>query len=189
MTDAMAEMPSPAPRRETPLEWVIMIAGGLIGTLFVVWRLGHFTGRHMALVFIHFFATIIIVNVFMAYNAVSTFPGLEVSSSYADSQTFDERRNAQEALGWNASVEVPGDGTLILHLVDDDGNPVAPARLEALLTRPTNRTEDQLLDLTRYRGAFVAPAEVGDGRWRLRLTGEARDGTEYRHNITFSHRQ
>jgi nitrogen fixation protein FixH len=108
-----------------------------------------------------------------------------VSSSYADSQTFDERRDAQEALGWNASVEIPGDGTLVLHLVDDSGAPVAPAELEALLTRPTSRQADQLLELTRFNGTFVAPAELADGLWRLRLTGTARDGTDYRHNITF----
>lgn len=145
------------------------------------------TGWHVLGIFVGGFGIIIGVNLFMAYNAVSTFPGLEVSSSYADSQTFDERREAQEALGWHASVEIPGDGTLILHLVDDDGAPVAPAELTALLTRPTSREMDQPLALTRDRGAFVAPADLPEGRWRLRLTGTARDGTEYRHNITFTH--
>lgn len=145
------------------------------------------TGRHALAILVSFFGLIIGVNLFMAYSAVSTFPGMEVDSSYADSQTFDDRRVAQEALGWNASVEIPGDGTLILHLVDAAGRPVAPAELAALLTRPTNREEDQLLDLTRINGAFVAPAAIGDGQWRLRLTGTARDGTDYRHNITFRH--
>jgi len=143
------------------------------------------TGWHVLAIFCTGFGIIIGVNIFMAYNAVSTFPGLEVSSSYADSQSFDERRAAQEALGWNASVEIPGDGTLILHLVDDSGAPVAPAELEALLTRPTSRAADQDLQLARVNGAFVAPADLADGLWRLRLTGAARDGTEYRHNITF----
>jgi nitrogen fixation protein FixH len=145
------------------------------------------TGRHVLAIFIGGFGIIFAVNIFMAFSAVSTFPGMEVDSSYADSQTFDDRRLAQEALGWNASVEVPGDGTLILHLVDDVGAPVAPAELTALLTRPTNREQDQLLALTRVNGAFVAPADLGDGQWRLRLTGTARDGTDYRHNITFRH--
>jgi nitrogen fixation protein FixH len=145
------------------------------------------TGAHAIGIFVAFFGTIIAVNVFMAYSAVSTFPGMEVDSSYADSQTFDDRRYAQEALGWNASVEIPGDGTLVLHLVDGAGQPVAPAELTALLTRPTNREADQLLQLSRVNGAFVAPATLSDGQWRLRLTGTARDGTEYRHNITFRH--
>ena len=145
------------------------------------------TGWHVLAIFVGGFGLIIGVNLFMAYSAVSTFPGMEVDSSYADSQTFDDRRFAQEALGWNASVEIPGDGTLVLHLVDDAGRPVAPAELTALLTRPTNRDEDQLLTLTRVNGAFVAPATLGDGHWRLRLTGTARDGTESRHNLTFRH--
>ncbi|WP_297614228.1 FixH family protein [uncultured Roseicyclus sp.] len=145
------------------------------------------TGRHVLAIFVGGFGLIFAVNAFMAYSAVSTFPGLEVSSSYADSQSFDLRRDAQDALGWSARVEVPGDGTLILHLLDRDGALVAPAELTALLTRPTNRQQDQLLELRRENGAFVAPVALADGQWRLRLTGVARDGTEYRHNITFRH--
>lgn len=145
------------------------------------------TGRKVLMIFIAGFGIIIGVNVFMAVSAVRTFPGLEVSSSYADSQDFNLRRDAQDALGWNASVEVDADsGLLTLHLVDDSGQPVAPAEFEALLTRPTNREEDQLLVLTRDAGAFTAPVDVSQGRWRLRLTGTARDGTDYRHNITFT---
>ncbi|QBY01595.1 nitrogen fixation protein FixH [Rhodophyticola sp. CCM32] len=143
------------------------------------------TGRHVLAIFLGAFGLIIGVNLFMAWNAVSTFPGLEVSSSYADSQDYDLRRSAQEALGWHASVSVEGD-LLTLSMVDEDGAPVAPAELHALLTRPTNQTEDQTLVLSRRNGVFTAPVSVSTGRWRLRLTGTARDGTDYRHNITFT---
>jgi nitrogen fixation protein FixH len=143
------------------------------------------TGWHVLAMFVAGFGIIIGVNVFMAFKAISTFPGLEVSSSYADSQTFNDRRAAQQALGWNARVETPDAATVILHLVDDAGRPVYPAQITALLTRPTHRQADQTLELTRQNGAFVAPANLAAGLWRLRLTGTARDGTEYRHNITF----
>lgn len=144
------------------------------------------TGRKVLAIFVAGFGLIIGVNVFMAYNAISTFPGLEVSSSYADSQTFDVRRDAQLALGWQASVQVEGD-TLALTLVDAQGRPVYPAELNALLTRPTNQTEDQTLVFTRgANGVLTAPVSVSEGRWRLRLTGTSRDGTDYRHNITFT---
>ncbi|MEJ6390416.1 FixH family protein [Gymnodinialimonas ulvae] len=144
------------------------------------------TGWHVASMFVGGFGVIIGVNIYMATQAVGTFPGLEVSSSYADSQTFDDRRVAQEALGWHASVETDAD-ELRLSLVDASGRPVYPAQLDALLTRPTTRADDQILELTRgANGVLVAPAEIGDGRWRLRLTGTARDGTDYRHNITFT---
>jgi len=144
------------------------------------------TGWHVLAMFGGGFGIIITVNVFMATQAVTTFPGLEVSSSYADSQTFDDRRVAQEALGWNASVETTPD-QLVLTLVDEDGRPVFPAELEALLTRPTTRADDQEMVFTRGAGgALVSPAEIAPGRWRLRLTGAARDGTPYRHNVTFT---
>ena len=143
------------------------------------------TGWHVLAIFVGGFGIIFAVNFFMAYSAVSTFPGMEVSSSYADSQTFDDRRDAQEALGWDASVVLEGD-TLILTLVDEAGRPVYPAELDALLTRPTSRLEDQTLELVRgANGVLTAPVSVSEGRWRLRLTGVARDGTEYRNNITF----
>jgi nitrogen fixation protein FixH len=143
------------------------------------------TGWHVLAMFVGGFGIIIGVNVFMAWNAISTFPGMEVSSSYADSQTFDIRRDAQEALGWEASVGLEGD-TLILTLVDENGRPVYPAELDALLTRPTNQTggSDACPDAWAERHAGGAGG-VSEGRWRLRLTGVARDGTEYRHNITF----
>ncbi|MCV2874725.1 FixH family protein [Rhodobacteraceae bacterium XHP0102] len=149
---------------------------------------GRLTGAKFWMLFVGFFGLIIVVNLFMAYKALSTFPGLEVSSSYADSQDFDVRRDAQLALGWQASVETRADATgttLILHLDDETGAPVIPAQMDALLTRPTNQTQDQQLALQFIDGAWQAPAVLDRGRWRLRLTGLADDGTEYRHNITF----
>lgn len=144
------------------------------------------TGWHVLAMFGGGFGIIVAVNLFMATMAVTTFPGLEVSSSYADSQTFDVRRHAQDALGWHASV-APGADTIALTLVDDEGRPVYPAELEALLTRPTTRTDDQILTLARGpNGDLVGAAALAPGRWRLRLTGMARDGTEYRHNLTFT---
>ena len=144
------------------------------------------TGWKVLMIFGGGFAVILGVNLFMAFSAVSTFSGMEVSSSYADSQDFDERREAQEALGWTVDVELDeAEGMLTLHLLDSEGNAAVPAEFQALLTRPTNLEEDQLLDLTRSSGAFVAPVDIAPGRWRLRLTGTARDGTDYRRNITF----
>ncbi len=56
------------------------------------------TGFKVLMFAVAAFGTIIAVNVFMAYKAVSTFPGLEVANSYVASQTFDADRAAQEAL-------------------------------------------------------------------------------------------
>ena len=146
-----------------------------------------FTGRKMLATVVAFFGVVIGVNLYMATQAVSTFPGLEVSSSYADSQDFNIRRDAQEALGWTASVSVDTEaGILTLGLVDRDGALVVPAEFQALLTRPTNQTEDQVLDLTPGTVSYTAPVDISPGRWRLRLTAIAEDGTDYRRNITFT---
>ena len=142
------------------------------------------TGSKVLMVFLVFFGVMLVVNLVLAWKAVSTFPGLEVSSSYADSQDFDVRRRAQEALAWHASVEVES-GVLTLHLNTPDGAVARPAQLDALLTRPTNRREDQVLDLVLVDGDYQAPVVMGEGLWRLRLTGIAQDGTAYRHNLTF----
>lgn len=146
---------------------------------------GQLTAKKTLMIFLGFFGTIILVNLFMAYQALSTFPGLEVDSSYADSQDFDLRRDAQNALHWTARV-TPLEGRIVLTLTDAAGAPVIPAQMEALLTRPTNQSADQVLDMVFVNGAFEAPAALSSGRWRLRLTGMAADGTAYRHNLTFT---
>ena len=71
------------------------------------------TGRHVALIFGGAFSVIIAVNLALAYNAVHTFPGLEVKNSYVASQSFDKDRDAQLALGWSVYAEAR-DGELLL---------------------------------------------------------------------------
>ena len=78
------------------------------------------TGRHVFLITATAFGIIIAVNVTMAVNAVKTFPGLEVKNSYVASQQFQNRRDAQEALGWRVSPVYEG-GYLTLAFTDDAG--------------------------------------------------------------------
>ena len=58
------------------------------------------TGRHVLVITVSAFAVIIGVNLTLAYQAVATFPGLEVQNSYVAGQGFNDRKAAQEALGW-----------------------------------------------------------------------------------------
>lgn len=59
------------------------------------------TGRKVLMILLAAFGTILAVNMTLLYNAVKTFPGLEVKNSYVASQTFDDRDIAQRALGWH----------------------------------------------------------------------------------------
>ena len=57
------------------------------------------TGKHVLVITVGFFGVIIAVNLLMAYKAISTFPGLEVSNSYVASQKFNSYiEKAEQAL-------------------------------------------------------------------------------------------
>lgn len=140
------------------------------------------TGPKVFAIFAMFFLTIITVNMFMAYSAVSTFPGLEVKNSYVASQSFDDDRAAQVALGWQVTAGHE-DGRLIVEIRDAEGRPVVPATITGIFGRPTMARDDQtpafLFDGTRH----VAPMAVAAGGWVLRLEAEADDGTTFRQRM------
>lgn len=140
-------------------------------------------GRHVAMGFVTAFSVIIGVNLFLAFSAVKTFPGLEVKNSYIASQTFDAERSAQLALAWTVSADVAGD-VLTLH-IDDANGPVTPVSIDAKLGRATHVRDDQVLTL-RFDGkaytAFVP--DLAPGYWNLRLVAVAHDGTLYRQRIS-----
>lgn len=169
-------------RRETHVDWILMIVFGIVGVIFVIWRYGRLTGAHAALIFIHAFVVIIGVNLWLAVSAVRTFPGLEVANSYVASQNFDERRAAQEALGWTVDAS-HHDGLLRLSITDAAGAPVQAARIDAVLGRATSVRDDVTPDF-RYDGsAYVAPVDLGNGNWNIRMEALAMDGTEFRQRV------
>lgn len=130
------------------------------------------------------FGTVIAVNVALAVNAVRTFPGLEVASSYVASQSFDAERARQERLGWSAGAEIAPDGTLRVTLTDAQGDPVQGAALDLTLGRPTTDAEDRALPLTRDGTGWRAGPLPGPGVWMLQLEATAADGTPWRHRVT-----
>lgn len=140
------------------------------------------TGRHVLFGFVGAFGIIIGVNLTMAYNAVSTFPGVEVKNSYAASQVFDRERAAQLALGWDVSAEIVG-SELRLSILGPDGRPVNPPALSATFGRATHVKDDQTPDFAYVGGLHVAPVAAGRGNWNLRMRATADDGTEFHQRI------
>ncbi|MFY0308854.1 FixH family protein [Leisingera sp. D0M16] len=141
-----------------------------------------FTGKHALMLFGSAFAVIIGVNIALAVNAVKTFPGLEVKNSYVASQEFDQRRSAQEALGWSVYASSQGD-TVKLEITDADGNPVEVAKLSATLGRATHVQDDQQPEFTFDGQAYVAPADLGPGNWNIRMVARAKNGTEFTQRV------
>ncbi len=141
-----------------------------------------FTGKHALAVFVAAFGVIITVNLLLAYNAVKTFPGLEVKNSYVASQEFNERLQEQQALGWDIRAEVSG-GLLILHITDQTGSPVQVAELQAIVGRATHVKDDFSPDFTFDGLAYAAPAALGKGNWNIRLLAKDHDGSEFAQRI------
>lgn len=140
------------------------------------------TGRHVALIFVTMFTVIIAVNLTLAYNALSTFPGLEVKNSYVASQHFDENRAAQQALGWSVLAQARGD-EVVLSITDTAGQPVEVAELEATLGRATHVRDDQAPPFVFDGTAYVAPAALAPGNWNLRMKAVAEDGTAFQQRV------
>jgi nitrogen fixation protein FixH len=141
-----------------------------------------FTGKHAAAVFIGAFAVIIGVNIALAWNAVQTFPGLEVANSYVASQQFDEKRAAQQALGWSVRADAR-DGQVILSITDASGAPVEVQALSAVVGRATHVNDDVVPEFRFDGAAYVAPIELGAGNWNIRMVAQAADGTEFSQRV------
>jgi len=141
------------------------------------------TGLHVFAVTASAFAVIIGVNLVMAYQAISTFPGLETKNSYVASQSFNQDRAAQIALGWNAKARLEGN-QLYIAMLDPSGQPADVDVLTAVLGRPTHVEADQEPEFVISRGEFVA--EIGDlepGMWLLRIAARSSDGIAFRRSL------
>lgn len=140
------------------------------------------TGRHVLIIFVAAFAVIIGVNLVLAFSAVNTFPGLEVRNSYVASQTFDARKAAQEALGWEVTAH-HADGLLTLRITDAEGAPVQVGRLEATVGRATHVFDDVTPEFSFNGTAYVARMPLGDGNWNIRMEAAALDGTGFQQRV------
>ncbi len=141
------------------------------------------TGRQVFIVTASAFGIIIAVNLVMAFQAVSTFPGLEVKNSYVASQSFEARRDAQEALGWDVTLAHAG-GELSVTISDASGNPVRAETVSLLIGRTTTATEDQEPVLVHQNGVYRAPLTLGSGYWTIRLKATAADDTTFEKRLS-----
>lgn len=144
--------------------------------------MGEITGKQVFAVTASAFAVIIGVNLVMAYKAVSTFPGLEVKNSYVASQEFDRKRKAQEALGWTVAPSYEG-GELAIAVTGPEGRPALVEGFAAMVGRTTERQHDMSPEFTYDGSRFVAPVELARGRWEIRVTAQAVDGTPFEQRL------
>ncbi|MCQ0988537.1 FixH family protein [Jiella marina] len=148
-----------------------------------------FTGRHMALVMVLFFGTIISVNLTMAYFANSSWSGLVVENSYVASQHFDavtRAREAEQARGWTLATDY-ADGVITVDLKDEAGKPLYPKAITATVGHPVNGNFDREVTFSRRAdGLYAAETDLTPGRWEAKFTVEARDLSPWHQAVRFS---
>ncbi|MBI1418788.1 MAG: nitrogen fixation protein FixH [Limimaricola sp.] len=140
------------------------------------------TGPKFFAIFSSFFIVIIAVNIVMAYEAVHTFPGLETADSYSASQTFDQERAAQLALGWTVKADVH-EGHLVIAITDRNGNPVEAKSLTGIFSRPTEAVDDQTPVFTFDGKVYRGEVRSGPGQWNFRMVATAADGTRFHQRV------
>lgn len=139
------------------------------------------TGWHVAGLFGLAFGTIIAVNLTLAFNAVRSFPGVEVKNAYVASQSFDADRAAQQALDWDVAATLQGD--LLTLQFAENGTTVVPVIERAVFGRATSVAADQTLAFQYRNGVFEAPVTAGPGNWNLRIRAIAADGTAFQQRL------
>ncbi len=139
-----------------------------------------FTGRHMLIIMILFFGTIISVNIVMATYARTSWTGLVVPNSYVASQEFNEKaveRREQLARQWTSVLDLKP-GRIRYQLTDKFGHPVIVNSASVTFRRPSYEAEDTTFTLEPVgRGVFSLDVNIRDGIWIVETSadiGEAR---------------
>lgn len=131
-----------------------------------------FTGKHMTIILVVFFGTVMTVNFTMAYFASSTFSGTVVDNSYVASQKFNgwlQQAREQKALDWNVAIVRGGDGRLEAELTRA-GTPMTDARIFGVARHPIGREPERPISFRslgegRYQGLETLPV----GRWIIQV--------------------
>lgn len=134
------------------------------------------TGKHVFAITASAFAVIIGVNLVLAVKAVSTFPGLEVKNSYVASQGFNDRKAAQEALGWTLTPAYD-QGRITLAFTDSAGLPVQVENLQVLVGRTTEASNDSFPAFALEGDRYAADLPLAKGKWMVKVTATSPDGT------------
>lgn len=144
-------------------------------------------------IFVGMFAVVVTANLIMMYFATSTFTGLETKSAYERGVGYNQliaQQEAQDSLGWTVALQAEGRSTgepgaverpttLILSMVDADGNPLDGAHVEASVRRPTVAGYDYDVRLLpvgagKYGTDIILPMA---GQWDVQVYARRGDDT------------
>jgi nitrogen fixation protein FixH len=133
-----------------------------------------FTGRHMLIIMLAFFGTIVSVNMTMVYFATHSWTGLVVKNSYVASQEFNATtaKLKQAAADFHSVIAYNG-GKLTISLTDSSRNPANASNMRLKLGRPAHEGEDHVIVLTELgKGTFGADHLLAPGQWSGVVTAD-----------------
>lgn len=143
-----------------------------------------FTGLHMLVVTVTFFAVVIAANVALAVLATTSWSGLLARNGYVASIDYAramERREAAATLGWTVEAAIDGD-VVTLTLRDRDGHPLFRPEVEALASRPVTEHDDRPLRFAAAGGGVYRSTEpLATGVWNLDATVRTSSDAVTRH--------
>jgi nitrogen fixation protein FixH len=126
-----------------------------------------FTGRHMLMIMLGFFGTVIAVNMTMVYFAAQSWTGLVVKNSYVASQEFNATtaKLEQAAADVHSAVSYES-GKLSLSLTDNKGKAVNATNVSLKLGRPSHEGKDHVIALAALgNGIYSAEHVLATGQW------------------------
>lgn len=144
-----------------------------------------FTGRHMLIIMLAFFAVVLTANMTMVYFANHSWTGLVVKNSYVASQEFNEttQKLEQAAASFHATLEYSF-GKLQITLRDSNGKAVEGRNVVVSLGRPSHEGEDQNIALTAYgQGIFKADLTLAKGQWAGSIRADVAGHTDWQRPI------
>lgn len=132
-------------------------------------------GRYIPWIIAGFFASFILLLSSFVWIAFSNKPSVVTENAYQKGLVYNqvlEKSQAQQQLGWNASLDVAEGKSVVLQLKDRSGAAIRGAVVEGWLVRPSSQAMDYRLSLKeasdgRYEAALELPQK---GLWELHVT-------------------
>lgn len=129
-------------------------------------------GWHVLAITLSAFGVILTANMALVIAATGSFPGTVVEDSYVAGVGWNERANAQDALGWRVGVSHTAEGLLAVTVEDEAGRPVRGLAVEAVVGRPARAGTDRAVTLDAAGRIHAVPLALEPGLWRVALSIE-----------------
>lgn len=146
------------------------------------------TGKHVLMWVLGFFGVMFIANGFFVYYANTSWPGVEVESSYKEGQIYDQKlaeAREQQERAWHVDAQLKrssGDVLLVVEAKDKLGNALTGLQIKAEVGRPITEVQDHKVDLSdmgegQYRASL---GTLDPGRWRVKLEAFEKDELKFK---------